>query len=400
MPTPQKLYFNTNGTFRLVQFTDLHYFNDATTIQGNQRVVRDVLAWESPDMAVFSGDLRMHSLAVQPAVDAAVPYAIILGNHDNEADMELLDIMQMDSQVPLSRTLTGVVSPNGVDYFMPVWRRGSGAAGPLLANGTSGQPTNGTAGAGGDVAADTVGAMLVFLYSGQHECMGVPKWGCVTPDQIAWLKASLGSYMAQISSTPGSPPAATIPISVFLHIPPPEYMDIRNNLAIHGFSNETTACPSVNTGTMDAFELLGVTTVQCGHDHLNDFYASIGSVTYMYGSKTGYGSYGPQPGVPRGARVLELTAANKTFATWIRTEKGDVQAQREARHMPSTQTRCSDSQLKMLVPDAGMLPADLAIVVVGFVAPLMLIGLLAWRLRRRIMPHFKAYSAVASSCPS
>lgn len=43
-----------------------------------------------------------------------------------------------------------------------------------------------------------------------------------------------------------------------------------------------------------------------GHDHNNDFSGNYYGIDLVYGRKTGYGCYGPPPGMQRGARVIIL----------------------------------------------------------------------------------------------
>ncbi|KAL2913598.1 hypothetical protein HK105_206900 [Polyrhizophydium stewartii] len=367
-----RLYFGGDGGFRILQLTDLHYDGSDAVQRSNAEVSRKLLAFEQPDFVVLSGDMvsgyawdgreqdwyqRMHAAAVAPVVAASLPWAVVVGNHDTESGTDAASILRLDSSMSsLSRTLRGPQSPNGTDYLLPVWVRGAGR--------------------GAD--ADAIGAVLAFMYSGRDECLGVPKWGCVTPAQASWLNQSLGSMLAEAAAGSGRS-AASIPVAVFLHIPPPPYMDVRNQVAIHGTVAETVGCPSVDTGLLEVFRQRNVVTVQAGHDHLNDFWGSIGGVAFLYGKKTGYGSYGPARGVPHGGRMLKLTAFDRTFETWIRTEDGAVDAQIDSARARTRQLHCDDAALE---GDGGSIEGALVVlpIVIVLVALAALGGM--WKRNR------------------
>eukprot|EP00842_Homolaphlyctis_polyrhiza_P005937 jgi/Hompol1/6344/HPOL_000883-RA len=259
-----------------------------------------------------------------------------------------------------SLTLAGPSSPQRTDFFLPVWR----------------QSTSQTTGSG----SDTVGAVLVFLYSGQHECLGEPKWGCVTPAQLEWLQISLGAYLDSLRP-------AIVPVALFMHIPSPEVMAIANYWPIHGTVGEAVACPSIDTHLISTLTRLNVITVQFGHDHYNDFrgnlvggMGSIGNVTFMYGKKTGYGSYGPANGVQHGGRVLQLHANRMTFESWIRLEDGSIDAQIDSHLSGTRQYRCYDSTLLPTWLAEFLTHYGLAAVV--FLAMVTALAIIKFRLRR------------------
>ena len=53
----QNLKFNTNGKFKIVQFTDVHYiFNDSRAEVAIERI-NEVLNAENPDLVMFTGDV-------------------------------------------------------------------------------------------------------------------------------------------------------------------------------------------------------------------------------------------------------------------------------------------------------------------------------------------------------
>jgi predicted MPP superfamily phosphohydrolase len=48
---------NEKGTFKFVQFTDIHFGEGADKDLGSQNVIRKVLETEKPDFAVITGDV-------------------------------------------------------------------------------------------------------------------------------------------------------------------------------------------------------------------------------------------------------------------------------------------------------------------------------------------------------
>ncbi|ODN01445.1 putative inactive purple acid phosphatase 16 [Orchesella cincta] len=62
-PSRPPVHFNSNGTFKIVTFTDLHYGEGAGSDWGpandikSTKVMFDILDWEKPDFVVFTGDL-------------------------------------------------------------------------------------------------------------------------------------------------------------------------------------------------------------------------------------------------------------------------------------------------------------------------------------------------------
>jgi hypothetical protein len=65
----------------------------------------------------------------------------------------------------------------------------------------------------------------------------------------------------------------------------------------------------------------------CGHDHNNDYWGDHYGIKLHFGRKTGFGGYGPPPGMQRGARFIEFSSdasGSITMNTWIRQEDGTV----------------------------------------------------------------------------
>ena len=253
--------------------------------------------------------------------EAQVPYAIILGNHDDEGDLNRREILQLDIDTVgrgLSHTQQGPSSIGGAsNYFLNIFPSNSSskyASGPA--------------------------ARLWFFDSLNTGCAGiVGGWGCVPSSTVAWANQTATELR---SSSPVSTSAA------FVHIPIPEILlPLVNSKTTHaasvvvGEKGELSNCPSANTGLFAFAKEHGVGSIWSGHDHLNDYYIGHidgGGVRIGYGRKTGYGSY---VGVlPHGARVILFREGQQAQQTWLALENGQRYYQQGSLVKTEVQVEC------------------------------------------------------------
>eukprot|EP01134_Creolimax_fragrantissima_P003681 CFRG3681T1 len=108
--TRKPLRFNSDGQFKVVQFADLHFGENAWDDWGPEQdrksilVMREVLQIENPNLVVFSGDqitdnniianqTLYWNMAVSACEELNVPWAVIFGNHDEtRIDPELEEL--------------------------------------------------------------------------------------------------------------------------------------------------------------------------------------------------------------------------------------------------------------------------------------------------------------------
>ncbi|KAK9806513.1 hypothetical protein WJX73_005719 [Symbiochloris irregularis] len=314
------LRFSWENTFKIVQFTDLHYGTEYLHDQLTTTVQKRILEWERPDLVVFSGDLvsgNLYSEAgpgwfkkrweylSEAVLEADTPWATTLGNHDREADLDGPAIIRLDQQTSkLSLTQQSPSEIEGVtNYWLDIHAHDSN------------QPA---------------AARIWLLDSLEFGCQGRDGWGCVGPSTVRWLSAQHK--------------LADVPALAFVHIPPPEFMAAWNSGDVRGSKSEPVNCPSGDSGLLQALKAVNVSAVFSGHDHDNNFDAMHSSgIRFAYGHKTGYGSYGPPVDWQHGARVVLLRQgqAPAQAESWIRLEDGsridqgptsseDVQAQRQS----------------------------------------------------------------------
>ncbi|EFA86528.1 mitochondrial substrate carrier family protein [Heterostelium album PN500] len=287
-----KLNFKNDGTFKILQFTDLHY-GETDEKDNNSQAAQTVILKTEPDidLAVMTGDC--------PLIAADVQWALALGNHDDQADLNRRQIIDFDMSFQQSLTIQGPEGITGAsNYYIPV--------------------LNG----------DEPALILYFFDSNDDNCQNITGWGCVYPDQVQWY--------TQTSQALKQKYGKTIPAMAFMHIPIPEYLDMWNFYPVNGSLEDTgVCCFSVNTGLFAAFREMGdVVGVLCGHDHNNDFIGMYNGIQLGYGRKTGYGAYGPPPGWKHGARVIEFIASPFSFKTWLRFEDGTTE-ETQTLHQPN-----------------------------------------------------------------
>lgn len=200
-------------------------------------------------------------------------YMYIQGNHDSQADLNRRQVTELDLTGSESLTKEGPSDIHGsTNYVKAVY--------------------------------DSKGEKKLFYLwafdSMSDDCEGVGGWGCVYPDQVQWYNQKTQELIAEDNGV-------TLPGYGFFHIPLPEYMNLWNMKYVYGSKNEDVCCSSVNTGLFSAMLMAkNIKATFCGHDHNNDFHGEYYGIELYYGRKTGYGGYGPPPGMQRGARILDF----------------------------------------------------------------------------------------------
>ncbi|MCJ8014552.1 metallophosphoesterase family protein [Paenibacillus sp. KQZ6P-2] len=302
-----QLSFRQDGTFTIVQFTDLHWKNGEPEDDRTRALMELTLDAEKPDMVVFTGDViytghvspgytecenpvQAFRDAVRAVEEREIPWAVVFGNHDTENHITRKELMQ----VVLTHKYT--VAESGPEEIT-----GEGNYSVELVD-AEGKPT----------------ANLYFLDSGNLSPLEhVPYYNWVRRDQIDWLVNE--SARLNPANQAGKLPALT-----FFHIPVPEYQEVWDKETCYGNKYEPVCCAPVNSGLFTALLEMGdVVGTFCGHDHVNDYEGTLHGIRLCYGRATGYNTYGRE-GFKRGARVIRLTAGENDFTTWLRLEDGSV----------------------------------------------------------------------------
>lgn len=288
-----QLKFNKTGLFKIIQFTDIHFiFENKPRYDSVIAMMTTLIKSEKPDLVVMTGDIVTSKNVkdgwkeiTKPMRDAAVPWAVAMGNHEFEHGLSNKQIMDYLLTLPYNVSLSGAENVSGTgNYILSV----------------VGSKTNGTA------------ALLYFFdshnYTGANNNLepGIYDW--IKFDQINWYRTESSRLTLQNDGKP-------YPAFAFLHIPLPEYAEVQKKKNTVGDNITHVASPKINSGLFNAFyEAKDVMAVFCGHDHNNTFIGTFNNIALAYGAKTGFDDYWKLNLI---GRVIVLYEGERKFDTWI-----------------------------------------------------------------------------------
>lgn len=289
----QTLVFDANGTFRILQFTDIHWENGDATDLATRQLMESILDDVRPNMVVFTGDvvagyaavspLEAFQDAVAPVVARKIPWAVVFGNHDTERMASRDDMRATILQTAHTLNEPGPENVHGASNFAtPIYRKDG-----------------------------SVGWVLYFFDSGANSPLPhVDGYDWIRRDQINWYVRTSEGYKASAGGH-------AMPALAFFHIPLPEYREAALQGVDEGNRLEDECAPQINTGLFAAMVEQGdVVGTFVGHDHLNDYVATLHGIRLCYGRATGYHGYG-RDGFLRGARVICIREGESTFDTSV-----------------------------------------------------------------------------------
>jgi len=303
------LRFRPDGTFTVVQFTDLHFKNGEAADERTSALMAEVLEAERPDLAVLTGDVidGKHSqdpaaawrLATRPLVEHGIPWAAVFGNHDDEGNLSRTQLMEVQRTISHCLSQPGPEDVSGVGNYVLSIRGSEGE-----------QPA----------------AVLYFLDSNSYAETEIAGYGWIRRDQIAWYLQTARALRVENGGEP-------LPGLAFFHIPLPEYNEVWDLHICHGHKYEPICSPLLNSGFFAALHEAGdVMGTFVGHDHVNDFVGELYGIRLCCGRGTGFNTYGRQ-GFKRGARLIQLQEGVRDFRTWLRLEGGEVETE-QPQHEP------------------------------------------------------------------
>lgn len=302
-----ELKFNSDGTFKVVQFTDTHI---RTSLPEEAAAVYDrmdyVVRTERPDLIVLTGDI----VTVKPAAPEwdrlisrldsyRIPWCAVFGNHDEEQDLTRAQMSSLIAAGKYSMNRIDKASMELADVELPV----------LASDGRG-------------------GAFYVFCMD-SHGDTTLDGKGCYdwfTPAQVQWLRDRC---------TARTSPDGTVAQSLaFFHIPLREYIDAwadhedpregswtsSKTLGIRG---ECICCAALNTGMFAAMKETGsVIGMSVGHDHDNDFVAAYHGIAMCYGRYSGANTVTNH--LPGGVRIFLMREGVSGFESWVREDNGRI----------------------------------------------------------------------------
>jgi hypothetical protein len=286
------LKFNPSGIFRIIQFTDLHFQYNSVRSDSVLTFMRSILATEKPDLVVLTGDvvtskgsIREGWLAVTKVmIDAKIPYAVTLGNHDIQNELTGSQIFDILEKLPYNMSERGPASVKGSGNYI------------LKITGSKEKTTQ---------------ALIYCFDSGEHPVQ--KEWGSydwIRFNQVQW-------YREQSTKIQKKNNGRIIPALAFFHIPFPEFNEIRHDSTTIGRMEETVCSPDINSGLFASMvERKDIMGVFVGHDHNSNYSGTRFGICLTYGCTTGKQCYGK---IEKGARIIELTEGQRSFKTWIYT---------------------------------------------------------------------------------
>ena len=377
---PETLRFNADDeTFTIIQFTDLHYGESSSMDNRSTGVMLDILQIEKGvDFAVLSGDqisgyARLYNKdrfmlwisSLIPTANNGIPFATILGNHDDQpyyfdpvawfmwtqiiavvffAVALVMCLLTDWKRFPVSSYAHYLMLP-GIVVTALVWSLYQLAPSThmresLLRYEKSQFPTLSRT-VLGPSSLPGVSNFYIPVFSSRHsepvllfflDSGGGRLPEAILPSQTEWVRSVSEQY--------GKPHAIA-----FFHIPSDEFKQSTNSATYDCVGHDQTETPctfSVGDGTAlsvtSTLAAAGVRAVFVGHDHRNSWCcvpktrsSRFDMASLCYGRHTGYGGYGDWL---RGARVIQLrfdasSSAPRRFTitTWLRLENGEREMQ-------------------------------------------------------------------------
>ncbi len=287
------LKFNSNGDFKIVQFTDTHITDKIETSQPVFELIRIVIEAEKPDMVVFTGDIVLQDNAKEKwdSIDnilskQQLPWIVVFGNHEEDYDTKRPQLTQLLMRYPHclnSRTKNVEGESN---FILPILDNNRKAA-----------------------------ALIYCFDTGSYsKVKGIKGYGWVQLSQLNWYSNQSANYTRKNNQT-------LLPAIAFIHIPLPEYSEMANakNTKLIGIKNEKVASGALNSGLFAQLVAGGdVMGVFCGHDHNNDYIGEFQGVALGYG-RFGLSTPCWYKNMTAGARVIVLKQGKRSFVSWINT---------------------------------------------------------------------------------
>lgn len=315
-PSIKNLQFKKNGKFKVLQVADIHFSTgvgecrdpvpeeSAHGCEADPRTLsflNKVLDIEQPDFVALTGDQIFGEGApdpqtalfkvLMPFISRGIPYAITLGNHDDESTLGRKEMIFLASSLPYSMTDLGNPAIDGFGNYR------------LRVSGTKKDEE----------------AVFHFLDSHSYSLdpKNDPGYDYFKESQIKWMEESVHEMNGKKNHLS----------MAFFHIPLPEYRKIDQPMV--GQIREGVTAPKKNTGMRSAFARAGVQVATCGHDHANDYCLldaeNSGSpdenkIWLCFGGGSGEGGYGGYGGFIRRLRVFELDEKTNLILSWKRLE--------------------------------------------------------------------------------
>lgn len=292
------LKFN-DGKFKIMQLTDLHWVvGDSYAVNNDSTLslIREMIHVERPDLVMLTGDVvtswnarKGWSRLCDLFQTEKTPFAVTLGNHDEETDMTRDEIIEYLQQYSYNLTYDAVPELAGA----------GNCALPVMSSDGKSQK------------------WMLYLFDSQNNTQDR------TLGYYDWIKHNQIDWYRQLSDETTQRNHRVLPSLAFFHIPLVEFETARWTCPEFGTKKEGVCAPNLNTGLFSSFiEKRDVIGVFVGHDHNNDYMVDFdGNIALAYGRKTGYNKAYDEK-LSRGVRIINLTENEARFESYIRDLKG------------------------------------------------------------------------------
>lgn len=323
--------FDEEGNFKILQVADMHFKNGDGTSEcadilesqakypcsdlNTTEFYSQILDIEKPDLVVFTGDQidggaadaeKSLLLVLDPVIKRGLPFAAVLGNHDEESSLTRKNVMETLNKIPGSLTATGPESIHGFgNYVLTIQREDNNNTRSIIDTSRK------------DITKQQKFFPLYFLDSGDYaNIKDISHYDWIYPNQISW-------YLDQSQKIREESGGANISSLMFFHIPILEYERalLDPNIKKVGKAFEPPCTPHINSGLFTALiEENSVRATFVGHDHKNDYCANLAGINLCYGGGVGYTSYGMK-GFARRVRVIKIENYGNIISTYKRLDK-------------------------------------------------------------------------------
>jgi len=289
----KQLKFSSNGQFRIVQFTDVHYrLDNVQRCDSIKNLMSAIISAEKPDLVILTGDIFVSgdykkgwAEVTSPMRNAGIPWAAVFGNHDHETGVSNKTIMQYLVTLPYNQSQNGPVDLSGSgNYILKILGSKNNKTAALL------------------YCFDSHDYVKENLYPDTRG------YDWIKFNQVKWYREQSKKFTAEHKGIP-------YPALAFFHIPLPEYSAVKDKPTTVGEKKDNVNSPQINSGLYNAFLECGdVMGTFCGHDHNNSFIGTLNNIALGYGCKIGTDLYSY---LLQGARTIVLYENERKFDTWI-----------------------------------------------------------------------------------
>ncbi len=311
-----ELRFREDKSFKIIQFTDIHWQNGDSTDQKSAVLMESITKAEAPDLIVLTGDIlsgggcddAAESLrqVIEITERSGIPWTAVFGNHDDEGTANRQELMSVMEESDLSLVEPGPEDVSGIGNFVLTVQSAEGS---------------------------NAAALLYFIDSGSYAPTDIGGYDWIKRSQIEWFLSESSRYNSSLKHP--------LPALAFFHIPIPEYHEVWDFHTCYGAKYEDICAPRINTGFFAALHEAGdVIGTFVGHDHINDFCGDLHGIRLCYGRASGYNTYG-KDGFPRGGRLIELKEGERQFETWLHLVNGTI-VRNQSQHTPLQRTFTED----------------------------------------------------------